>query len=126
MPSHAIWSGAVSFGLVSIPVKLFPAVCQNRIRFNQIHSVSGPWVRQRLVSASDGTEVPRENIRKGYERSSGEYVVFDDAELAALSPKKSSTIAIEQFVDLSEIDPLIFDSVYNLVPDESVRKPYAS
>jgi len=122
---NAIWSGSISFGLVSIPVKLFPAISQRTIRFNQIDTRTGSRVRQRLVSAADGTEVPREAIRKGYEKPSGDYVLLDGDDMAALSPKKSTTISIEQFIDLSEIDPLIYNSAYNVLPDKTALKPYA-
>lgn len=121
----AVWTGSISFGLVSIPVKLFPATASQTIRFNQIDTRTGARVRQQRISAADGSEVPREAIAKGYEMPDGQYVIIEDADLAAINPKKSATMEIEQFVELSEIDPIIYDRAYNVVPDSSVVKPYA-
>lgn len=121
----AVWTGSISFGLVSIPVKLYPATASQTIRFNQIDTRTGARVRQQRISAADGSEVPREAIAKGYEMPDGHYVILDDADLSAISPKKTSTMEIEQFVELSEIDPILYDRAYNVVPDSSVVKPYA-
>jgi DNA end-binding protein Ku len=124
MPSTA-WSGAISFGLVSIPVKLYSAVSRKTVRFNQVDTRTGARVKQKRVSAADGSEVSWDDIAKGYEQADGEYVILSDAELSALDPKATKTIEIEQFVDLSEIDPIMYDSAYNVVPDPSTPKPYA-
>lgn len=123
MPSTA-WSGAISFGLVSIPVKLYSAVSRKTVRFHQVDTRTGARVRQKRVSAADGSEVTWDDIAKGYEQSSGEYVVLTDSDLAGLDPKATKTIEIEQFVDLAEIDPIMYDSAYNVVPDPSTPKPY--
>jgi DNA end-binding protein Ku len=122
---RAVWSGAISFGLVSIPVKLFTAVSAKTVRFNQIDRRTGSRVRQRLVSESDGSEVERTDIVKGYQIRQGDYVLVDDDELESLDPKAEHTIEIEEFVDLAEIDPLYFDRPYWLAPDPATVKPYA-
>jgi DNA end-binding protein Ku len=122
---RAIWSGAVSFGLVSIPVKLYNAVSRKNVSFNQIDSRTGARIRYKKVSDADGEEVPAEAIVKGYQLSSGDYVLMDDAELSSLDPEASRTVEIEQFVDLAEIDPLFYDAAYWAVPDKAARKPYA-
>lgn len=122
---RAVWSGSISFGLVSIPVKLFTAVSSKTVRFNQIDRRTGARVRQRLVSEADGSEVERSDIAKGYAVGSGEYVLVDDAELESLDPKSEHTIDIEEFVDLADIDPVMFDKAYWLAPDPSTAKPYA-
>jgi DNA end-binding protein Ku len=122
---RAVWSGAISFGLVSIPVKLFTAVSSKTVRFNQIDRRTGARVRQRLVSEADGSEVERSDIAKGYQLRPGDYVLLDDDELEALDPKAEHTIEIEEFVDLAEIDPLYFDRPYWLAPDPATVKPYA-
>jgi len=122
---RAIWSGAVSFGLVSIPVKLYNAVSRKNVSFNQIDSRTGARIRYKKVSDADGEEVPAEAIVKGYQLSSGDYVLMDDAELSSLDPEASRTVEIEQFVDLPEIDPLFYDAAYYAVPDKAARKPYA-
>src|SRR4026209_494187 len=122
---RAIWSGSISFGLVNIPVKLFNAISRKSVSFNQIDSRSGSRIKLRKVSAQDESEVPPDAIVKGYELSSGEYVLIDDDELAALDPEAARTIDIEEFVDLAEIDPIFYDSAYYLAPDKATVKPYA-
>jgi DNA end-binding protein Ku len=122
---RAIWSGAISFGLVNIPIKLFNGVSRKNVHFNQIDSRTGSRIQYRKVSAADGEEVPAEAIVKGYPLASGDYVLVGDDELAALDPEASRTVDIEQFVDLDEIDPLFYDSAYYVAPDKAARKPYA-
>jgi DNA end-binding protein Ku len=122
---RAIWSGSISFGLVNIPIKLFNAVSRKNVHFNQIDSRTGARIQYRKVSAADGEEVPSEAITKGYQLSSGDYVLVGDDELAALDPEASRTVDIEQFVDLAEIDPVFYDSAYYVAPDKAARKPYA-
>ncbi|HEY6533674.1 MAG TPA: Ku protein [Acidimicrobiales bacterium] len=121
---RAIWSGSVSFGLVNIPVKLYSAVSRKTVHFNQLDVRTGARVKQKRVDAETGEEVPWDQIVKGYELDSGAYVTIDDDELAALDPKAVRTIEIEEFVDLSSIDPIFYDSAYFLAPDKS-SKPYA-
>jgi DNA end-binding protein Ku len=115
----------VSFGLVSIPVKLYNAVSRKNVSFNQIDSRTGSRIRYRKVSDADGSEVPSEAIVKGYQLSSGDYVLITDEELATLDPEASRTVEIEQFVQLDEIDPIFYDAAYYLAPDKAARKPYA-
>jgi DNA end-binding protein Ku len=122
---RAIWSGAVSFGLVSIPVKLYNAVSRKSVHFNQLDSRTGARIRYKKVSDADGEEVPSEAIVKGYALASGEYVLLGDDELGALDPEASRTVEIEQFVDLDEIDPIFYDAAYYAAPDKAARKPYA-
>lgn len=120
-----IWSGSISFGLVSVPVKLFSAVNRKTVHFNQIDSRTGSRIKYQKVSAADGSEVPGEAIVKGYELPSGQYVLVDDAELGGLDPEASRTIEIEEFVGLDEIDPLFYDNAYYVAPDKATVKPYA-
>ena len=122
---RAIWSGAISFGLVSIPVKLYSAVSRQSVKFNQLDGRTNSRVKQKRVSALDGEEVPYDEIVKGYEIMKDQYVVITDDEMASLSPKASRTIDITDFVEQSEIDPIFYDSAYYLVPDELARKSYA-
>lgn len=121
---RAIWNGSISFGLVSIPVKLYSAVSRKTVRFNQIDSATGARIKQKRVSADDGEEVPFERIVKGYELASGDYVLISDDEVAALDPEAVRTIDIDEFVDLADIDPMFYDNAYHLVPDEQTAKPY--
>jgi DNA end-binding protein Ku len=121
---RAIWSGSISFGLVNIPVKLYSAVTRKTVHFNQLDARTGARIKQKRVDAETGEEVPWDQIVKGYELASGTYVTISDDELAALDPRAVRTIEIEEFVDLSAIDPIFYDSAYFLAPDKS-SKPYA-
>jgi DNA end-binding protein Ku len=119
-----IWSGAISFGLVSIPVKLFNAVQRKSVSFNQLDSRDNQRIRYRKVNADTGEEVPDDLIVKGYEITKGRYVVVDPDELEQFLPTATRSIDLDEFVDLAEIDPLYYDSPYYLAPDKVV-KPYA-
>lgn len=122
---RAMWSGTISFGLVSIPVKLYPAVRRKSVSFNQLDRRTGSRIRQKRVSAADGEEVPYDEIVKGYEVSRDRYVVVDDDELMALAPEATHTIDITDFTDLADIDPVFYDAAYHVAPDGAGRKPYA-
>jgi DNA end-binding protein Ku len=121
---RAIWSGAISFGLVNIPVKLYSAVSRKTVRFHQIDAESGQRIRQQRVNPENGEEVPYEQIVKGYEISPDKYVTITPEELEALEPQKTRTIDIEQFVDLEQIDPIYYDHPYYLAPDKGAGKAY--
>jgi DNA end-binding protein Ku len=121
--ARAIWSGAISFGLVNIPVKLFSAVSKKTVRFHQIDAESGGRVRQKRVGP-DGEEIPYEQIVKGYEIGPERYVTLSPEELEALEPQKTRTIDIEDFVDQEEIDPIYYDHPYYLAPDTGSAKAY--
>jgi DNA end-binding protein Ku len=123
MPS-TIWSGSIGFGLVNVPVKLVSAVKSKDVRFHQLEGGTNARVRQRRVSEATGEEVPYEQIVKGYEISPGQYVVIEGDELETLAPKASRAIEIEDFVELSDIDPVYFENPYYLVPDKAAAKPY--
>jgi DNA end-binding protein Ku len=122
--ARSIWRGAISFGLVNVPVKLYSAVSKKTVRFNQLHDADGVRIQQKRVCPADGEEVPYENIVKGYEIAPDKYVVITNEELEALDPKKTRTIDIEDFVDVSEIDPLYYEHPYYLVPDTGASKAY--
>jgi DNA end-binding protein Ku len=121
---QAIWTGSISFGLVTVPVRLVSATRSQDVRFNQLEAATGSRIRYRRVSEQTGEEVPNDQIVKGYELESGHYVVLDNDELAALKPTASRQIEIEDFVDLSEIDPVYFEQPYYLVPDKDAAKAY--
>ena len=120
---RAIWSGAISFGLVNIPVKLYSAVSKKTVRFHQIDAESGGRVRQKRVGP-DGEEIPYEQIVKGYEIGPDRYVTITPEELESLEPQKTRTIDIEDFVDLEQIDPIYYDHPYYLAPDTGAAKAY--
>jgi DNA end-binding protein Ku len=121
---RSIWRGAISFGLVNVPVKLYSAVSKKTVRFNQLHEKDGSRIQLKRFCADEDQEVPYEEIVKGYEISPGRYVVISPEELEALDPKKTRTIDIEDFVDLDEIDPLFYEHPYYLAPDTGAAKPY--
>jgi DNA end-binding protein Ku len=121
---QAIWTGSISFGLVTVPVRLVSATKSQDVRFNQLEANTGSRIRYRRVSEQTGEEVPNDQIVKGYELENGHYVVLDNDELAALKPSATRTIDIEDFVDLSEIDPVYFEQPYYLVPDKDAAKAY--
>ena len=122
--ARSIWSGAISFGLVNVPVKLYTAVSRKTVHFHQLHDADGSRIQQKRVCSKDGEEVPFENIVKGYEVSPGRYVVVEPAELDALDPVKTRTIEVEQFVDPAEIDPMLYDAPYWVVPVPGAAKAY--
>jgi DNA end-binding protein Ku len=119
-----MWSGTISFGLVTIPVKLFNAVNKKNVSFNQLDSRDMQRIRYRKVNAESGEEVPDDQIVKGYEVSKGQYVVVDPDDLEEFMPVATRAIELDEFVDLADIDPLFYDSPYYLAPDKVV-KPYA-
>jgi DNA end-binding protein Ku len=121
---RSIWRGAISFGLVNVPVKLYSAVSKKTVRFNQLHDADGARIQQKRVCSVDGEEVPYENIVKGFEIAPDKYVVITPDELDALDPAKTRSIDIEDFVDLSQIDPLYYEHPYYLVPDTGASKAY--
>jgi DNA end-binding protein Ku len=121
---RAIWSGAISFGLVNVPVKLYSATSPKTVRFHQLSAKTGARIRQKRVDPSTGEEVAYEDIVKGYELSPEHYVMIEPSELDALDPKATKTIDIEEFVELSEIDPIYYDHSYYLAPSAGGAKAY--
>jgi DNA end-binding protein Ku len=121
---RAIWTGAISFGLVNVPVKLYSATSQKTVRFHQLSSKTGARIRQKRVDPSTDEEVPYEEIVKGYEITPDHYVLIEPEELEALDPKATKTIDVEDFVDLSEIDPIYYDHSYYLAPTTGGAKAY--
>jgi DNA end-binding protein Ku len=119
-----MWSGAISFGLVNVPVKLYSAVSRKTVRFHQLNGKTGHRIAQKRVDSSTNEEVQYEDIVKGYELTKERYVVITPDELDALDPEKTRTIDIEDFVDLAEIDPIYYDHPYYLVPDKGAAKAY--
>ncbi|MGD9496524.1 MAG: Ku protein [Armatimonadota bacterium] len=122
MPT-AIWTGAISFGLVHVPVRLVTAVQDAGPDFHLLDRETGQRIRHRTVNES-GDEVERDRIVKGYEASPEQYLVVEDEELAQLTPERSQTIEIGGFVELGQIDPIYYDRPYYLLPEEGARKPY--
>jgi DNA end-binding protein Ku len=122
--ARAIWSGAISFGLVNVPVKLYSATSPKTVRFHQISGKTGARIRQKRVDPTTDEEVPYEDIVKGYEITPDRYVLISTEELEALDPKATRTIDIEEFVDLADIDPIYYDHSYYLAPAAGGAKAY--
>jgi len=121
---RSIWKGAISFGLVTIPVKLYAATQENDVSFHQVHREDGGRVRYQRVCSVDGQEVSYGDIAKGYELPSGETVVLSDSDFADLPLTTSRTIDVLQFVPLEQVDPIFFAKSYYLEPDKTGTKPY--
>jgi DNA end-binding protein Ku len=120
-----MWKGAISFGLVSIPVRVFPATEEKGVRFNQLHAKDHGRIKYQRVCAKCGEEVQYQDIVKGYEYEKDRYVVLEEEELDSIPVESSRTIDIDQFVDITEIDPIYFQKTYYLVPEEAGVKAYA-
>jgi len=123
--ARSIWSGAINFGLVNIPVKLYSAVSRKTVRFHQLDGRTGTRIAQKRVNPSSGEEVPYEQLVKGYELSPDRYVVIEPEELDSVEPKKTRSIEIEDFVELDQIDPIFYDHPYYLAPGPGAGKAYA-
>jgi DNA end-binding protein Ku len=120
-----MWKGAISFGLVTIPVAVYPATEEKSLKFNQLHDEDMGRIRYKRVCSVDGEEVDYEHIVKGYEIEKDKYIVLTDEDLDAVPVESSRAIDIQQFVDLDEIDPMLFKKSYYLVPDETGARAYA-
>lgn len=123
--ARPLWSGSISFGLVNVPIKLFKAQSSKDVRFHQLHQKDGVRIQQKRVCPADGEEVAYDEIVKGYEISPERYVLVEPEELGALDPRATHTIDIADFVDLTEIDPLLYERGYYVVPEARAEKPYA-
>lgn len=122
--SRSLWTGAISFGLVTIPVRLHTAIREKRLSFRSLHDQDKVPLRQKMYCPADGKEVHPEHIVKGFEIEKDRFVVIQDEELESAAPKASKAIEIEDFVDLEEIDPLFFDRPYHVAPKPEGVKPY--
>lgn len=123
MPT-AVWKGAISFGLLSIPIRLYPAARPERIKLHQIHKKCHTRLRQPLYCPTCRRMVDRSEVVKGYEYEKGQYVVVEDEELKKITPSSGRTMEIEAFVKSSQIDPIFFESSYFALPEKDNPKPY--
>jgi len=121
-----MWSGSITFGLVSIPVRLFTATREHRVRFHLLKKNDHSRIQRKYISSADEKEesVQNDELVRGYELSPNQFVIVSDEELEALQPKDSRTIEINKFVELDDIDPLFYDKPYYLAPGERAAKPY--
>ncbi len=123
--AHAIWSGAINFGLVTIPVKLFTAVKTNDLSFNLLHAKDEGRIKYERVCSVDGKPVPWDEIVKGYEFEKGEYVTLTDEDFKKVNPEATQSVDIVEFVELEKIDSMYFDKPYYLEPTKQGRHAYA-
>jgi DNA end-binding protein Ku len=121
---RTMWKGAISFGLVAIPVGLYPATEEKTLRFNQLHDADHGRIKYQRYCAKCGEEVPFEHIVKGYEYEKDKYVVLEDEDFDAVPVESSRAIDIIRFVDIEEIDPIYYQKSYYLVPEETGLKAY--
>ncbi len=128
MAPRPIWTGTVSFALLSVPVKLYTATRSKDISFNQIEKSTGARIKQKKVSSVSGEEVASEDIVKGYKMGGDTYVLIESEELEALAPRDAAnekTIRILDFVNLADIDPVYFEKAYYIAPEKGGLRPYA-
>jgi DNA end-binding protein Ku len=124
--ARATWTGSISFGLINVPVRLYPATRSRDVRFNQLHEPDGSRIRQRKICELEDKEVPANEIVKGFEISKGTYITLTDEELEAMKPESSHSVELEEFVHADEIDPMQLERSYWLGPDrESAARPFA-
>ena len=121
----SVWTGYLTFGLISMPVRLFSGARGTKVSFHLLHREDNTRVKQQLYCPNDGRVVERDELVKGYEFRKGEYVVVEPGELKKIEPKTAKTMEILEFVKQEEIDPVYFDASYYLAPEEAARKPYA-
>lgn len=122
---RTIWKGAISFGLVSIPVKLFPATEQKDVKFRYLHKTCQAPIHYKRVCSHCGQEVSQDDMVRGYEYESGRYVIINEEDLEKIPDERTRTVDIVDFVSLEEIDPLYFDKTYYLAPGEAGEKAYS-
>src|SRR6266704_4959099 len=121
----SVWSGYLTFGLISMPVRLFSGARGSRISFHMLHRDDLTRIKQQLYCPHDERVVDRNEIVKGYEYRKGEYVVIEPDEIKKIEPKTAKTMEILEFVKSSEVDPVYFESSYYMMPEEAGRRPYA-
>ena len=122
--ASTVWKGYISFGLISIPIRLYTAARDERVSFNQIHKECNTRIKQQLFCPTCDRVVERSEIAKGYAQSKDRYILIEDEELKSIAPASSETMDITQFVKLDDIDPIYFDASYYTVPEEPGRKAY--
>ncbi|MGB0039235.1 MAG: Ku protein [Terriglobales bacterium] len=123
--ASSVWSGYLTFGLISMPVRLFSGARSSGISFNQLHRTDHQRVKQQLICSADGQVLERSDIVKGFEYRKGEYVVVEPEEIKKIEPKTAKTMEILEFVKSAEVDPVYFESSYYMLPEEAGRRPYA-
>lgn len=119
-----VWKGFLTFGLISIPVRLFTAARPERVSFNQLSKKTNARVKQQLIDSATGEVLDRSDIVKGYAVGKDQYILVDDEEIKKVQPASGDTMEIQEFVRIQEVDPLYYDQSYYIVPEEAGKKPY--
>jgi len=122
--ASTVWKGYLTFGLISVPIRLFAAARSERISFNQIHEVCGSRIKQQIYCPVCDRTVERSELKKGYEVAKGRFVIIEDEDIKKIVPASSETMEILEFVKVQDIDPIYFDASYFMVPEEAGRKAY--
>jgi DNA end-binding protein Ku len=123
--ASTVWKGHLTFGLVSMPVKLFSAARSETVSFNQLHKHDNSRVKQVLYCQAEDKPIQRSEIVKGYEYEKDKYVVIDEEDIKKVAPKTAKTMEILEFVKSADVDPIYFESSYYMAPDDAGEKPYA-
>src|SRR6201995_5410939 len=121
----SVWKGHLTFGLVSVPVRLFTAARSESLSFNQLHKEDNSRIKQVIYCAAEDKPIPRDEIVKGYEYEKGKYVVIEDEDIKKVAPKTAKVMEIQEFVKAGDVDPIYLESSYYMAPDEGGEKPYA-
>src|ERR1700677_1390119 len=121
----SVWKGHLTFGLVSLPVRLFTAARSESLSFNQLHKTDNSRIKQVIYCQAEDKPIPRDEIVKGYEYEKGKYVVIQDEDIKKVAPSSAKVMEILEFVKTDEGDPIYFESSYYMAPDEAGQKPYA-
>jgi DNA end-binding protein Ku len=121
----SVWSGYLTFGLISMPIRLFSGARSSGISFNQLHRTDHHRVKQQLICPLDNLVLERSDIVKGYEYRKDEYVIIEPEEIKKIEPKTAKTMEILEFVKSADVDPVYFESSYYMLPEEAGRRPYA-
>src|SRR3954449_3178291 len=125
MPPRSIWNGAIAFGAVTVPIKVFGALEDQSIHFHEVHLPDGGGIEHRLVNPKSGREVKRDKVVKGYEIKEGKWVVLSNDEIKAADQPERKAVEIEDFVPGEQIDPVYYDKPYNLAPQKDAERAYA-
>src|SRR4051794_24652751 len=125
MPPRSIWNGAIAFGAVTVPIKVFGAIEDRSIHFHEVHLPDGGGIEHRLVNPKTGREVKRDKVVKGYEIKEGKWVVLSNDEIKAADQPERKAVEVEDFVPADQIDPVYYDKPYNLAPQKGAERAYA-
>ena len=123
--ASTVWKGHLTFGLVSLPIKLYSAARSETVSFNQLHKADNSRIRMVTYCQAEDKPIPRSEIVKGYEYEKDRYVVIDDDDIKKAAPKTASTMEVLEFLKADQVDPIYFESSYYIAPDEAGEKPYA-